>query len=88
MAVEIPEAAIEALLSKLVNPNSSLSEKYRVLFSLRNLSGSASHGALLQGRLQLIDTHRLCTPAQDCLSYLAAAQQSHGTHAFFGHVQV
>ncbi len=50
MAVEDSEVAVQALLSRLKNPATSLSEKYRILFSLRNLPGSTSHNALLEGK--------------------------------------
>ena len=42
-------AAIDALRQKLVDSKSTLPQKYRVLFSLRNLTDSESHKALMQG---------------------------------------
>lgn len=34
---------------KLTDPTTSLPHKYRVLFSLRNISGSDAHKAMLEG---------------------------------------
>lgn len=48
---EADAAVIEALKGKLLDPNTSLPEKYRVLFSLRNIKGSDAHDALLTGAL-------------------------------------
>lgn len=40
---------VSRLRAKLLDPNTSLPEKYRVLFSLRNLAGKEAHEALLTG---------------------------------------
>ncbi|KAG2432974.1 hypothetical protein HXX76_008702 [Chlamydomonas incerta] len=44
--VEVADEVVADLKKKLVDPNSSLPEKYRVLFSLRNVKGAAAHDAL------------------------------------------
>lgn len=46
---EADPAVIAQLESKLVAPDTSLPEKYRVLFSLRNVSGSEAQHALHKG---------------------------------------
>ena len=43
-------AVVEALRRKLGDPSTTLPQKYRVLFSLRNLQGQEAHAAMLQGR--------------------------------------
>ena len=50
--IEVPnlEGVVEELRLKLTQPGISLPEKYRVLFSLRNLKGSSAHQALVQGK--------------------------------------
>jgi len=40
---------VQALLKNLKNPATSLSQKYRILFSLRNLKGAESQAALIEG---------------------------------------
>ena len=45
------ELLVRSLLTKLRDPATTLSEKYRVLFSLRNLKGAPSHKALRQCKL-------------------------------------
>ncbi len=47
--VEVADEVVADLKKKLVDPNSSLPEKYRVLFSLRNVKGAAAHDALELG---------------------------------------
>ena len=44
---------VRSLLENLKNPATSLSQKYRILFSLRNLKGSESHAALIEGSLEI-----------------------------------
>lgn len=46
---EACDATVASLESKLLNTNTSLSDKYRILFSLRNIAGHAAHQAMLQG---------------------------------------
>lgn len=46
--VEVASAKIEELRKELVRPGANLPEKYRVLFSLRNVKGPEAHEALLQ----------------------------------------
>ncbi|KAG2501308.1 hypothetical protein HYH03_001106 [Edaphochlamys debaryana] len=45
---EVDDSVVADLRAKLVDPKTSLPEKYRVLFSLRNVKGTAAHEALLQ----------------------------------------
>lgn len=45
---------VAKLRAKLLDPNTNLPEKYRVLFSLRNLAGQEAHEALLTGVLRLV----------------------------------
>lgn len=40
---------VATLRHKLVQPETTLSQKYRVLFSLRNIPGSAAESAIVQG---------------------------------------
>lgn len=47
--VEVAPEAVEALEAKLRSPETSLPEKYRVLFSLRNIQGREAHEALSLG---------------------------------------
>ncbi|EFJ53045.1 deoxyhypusine hydroxylase [Volvox carteri f. nagariensis] len=44
--VEVDESVILDLKQKLLDPNTTLPEKYRILFSLRNVKGAAAHDAL------------------------------------------
>jgi len=43
------DTVVAALRHKLVQPDTSLSQKYRVLFSLRNIPGSAAEEAIVEG---------------------------------------
>jgi hypothetical protein len=63
------EAVIAALKSKLQNCSTSLPEKYRILFSLRNLKGPAAHDALQTGALYATE----CS----CYSSLTVAKRVH-----------
>lgn len=47
--VEAAPEVIGALEAKLTDPTSTLAQKYRVLFSLRNLAGEQAHRALEAG---------------------------------------
>ena len=40
---------VASLRRKLVHPETSLSQKYRVLFSLRNIPGAAAEQAIVEG---------------------------------------
>jgi hypothetical protein len=40
---------VESLGDKFVEPTTSLPEKYRILFSLRNIAGEKAHDAMLLG---------------------------------------
>lgn len=51
---EADPAAVAKLRNKLVDSSTTLSQKYRILFSLRNLAGSDAHEAMLLG----ISCHR------------------------------
>ena len=42
-------AVVAALRGKLGDPASTLPQKYRVLFSLRNIAGEEAHAAMLTG---------------------------------------
>jgi hypothetical protein len=46
---EADGAVIAALERKLLGDATTLPEKYRILFSLRNVKGQEAHGALLTG---------------------------------------
>lgn len=45
--VEVSDQVVHELESKLKDPSTGLPEKYRVLFSLRNVQGTAAHQALV-----------------------------------------
>jgi hypothetical protein len=47
--VEAPEDVVASLERKVVDCTASLPEKYRVLFSLRNVAGTAATKALITG---------------------------------------
>lgn len=47
----VDPAVVEALKAKLADPVTSLSAKYRILFSLRNIEGENAHDAMLIGAL-------------------------------------
>jgi len=47
--VQASPEAIHKLHAKLADPSTSLPEKYRCMFSLRNVEGSLANKALLQG---------------------------------------
>lgn len=47
---------VASLRRKLVHPETSLSQKYRVLFSLRNIPGAAAEQAIVEGH-----THSCCS---------------------------
>jgi hypothetical protein len=47
--VKVAPETVTALEAKLRSPETSLPEKYRVLFSLRNIEGPAAHEALALG---------------------------------------
>lgn len=48
-AKAVDAAIVAALQSKLVQPDTTLSQKYRVLFSLRNIPGPAAGQAIVEG---------------------------------------
>ena len=50
--VDASPAVIAALEAKLVAPDPTLAQKYRVLFSLRNDKGEAAHRALETGAVE------------------------------------
>jgi hypothetical protein len=47
--VSVDLAKVEKLEEKLTADTTSLSEKYRILFSLRNIAGHRAHSAMLLG---------------------------------------
>jgi deoxyhypusine monooxygenase len=49
--VKVSPEAVASLEAKLLSPDTPLPEKYRVLFSLRNIEGSEAHNALTIGNL-------------------------------------
>ena len=67
---------VAALRCKLLQSDTSLSRKYRILFSLRNIPGAAAEEAIVAGRSDL----ELATPVQ--------ATPRQATKAFQGLVQV
>jgi hypothetical protein len=46
---EADPVVVTKLRNKLVDSSTTLSQKYRILFSLRNLAGSDAHEAMLLG---------------------------------------
>ncbi len=55
----VDDTVVEALRLKLLSPKTSLPQKYRVLFSLRNIAGEAARQALAEGKMP--SCHRLLT---------------------------
>ena len=49
----VDDTVVEALRLKLLSPKTSLPQKYRVLFSLRNIAGEAARQALAEGEMTL-----------------------------------
>lgn len=47
--LEVDESVVLDLKQKLLDPKTTLPEKYRILFSLRNVKGAAAHDALTLG---------------------------------------
>lgn len=47
--VSVEQAKVVELEGKLTDDTTSLSEKYRILFSLRNIDGHRAHAAMLVG---------------------------------------
>lgn len=54
MTVACVEEKVSALQQQLADPRTSLSERYRILFSLRNLPGLAAHQAILKGKISAL----------------------------------
>ncbi|GAB4823292.1 hypothetical protein N2152v2_010338 [Parachlorella kessleri] len=46
---KVEPSVVEALKRKLTDPSTSLPQRYRVLFSLRNVQGAEAHAAMLEG---------------------------------------
>jgi deoxyhypusine monooxygenase len=63
--VQAAEHVVQALDSKLQAHSTSLPEKYRTLFSLRNLAGKSATDALINGaeELAVLQTCMLCMRA-------------------------
>jgi len=63
--VEVSPEAVASLEAKLRSPETSLPEKYRVLFSLRNIQGPEAHEALSLGALIAFSSvrHAIAPPA-------------------------
>lgn len=57
--VEAEPETVQKLHQKLVHEETGLPEKYRVLFSLRNVKGNLAHEALLTGMEQYEYWHSL-----------------------------
>ena len=51
MEREVPAAVVESLRAKLSDPSTRLEHKYRMLFSLRGITGPEAHAAMLDGEL-------------------------------------
>ncbi len=49
---EADPEVVAKLRTKLADSSTTLSQKYRILFSLRNLAGSDAHEAMLLGNYQ------------------------------------
>lgn len=71
------DTVIDALASKLLDADSSLPLKYRVLFSLRNLPGEQARAVLAEGEsfAAFAGRRNACLP---CIA--AAADAEHGPH--------
>jgi len=61
------DAVVAGLRRKLVHPHTSLSQKYRVLFSLRNTPGSAAEAAIVEGKRAR--TLSSCLPCTQTLTH-------------------
>ena len=48
---QVEPEVVQALRRKLADPSTTLPQKYRVLFSLRNIAGEEAHGAMLVGAM-------------------------------------
>lgn len=48
----VDPSVVEKLEQALVQQSTPLSDKYRILFSLRNISGDEAHRAMLKGMVE------------------------------------
>lgn len=48
---EVSDDVVKSLETRLKDTSTSLSDKYRILFSLRNIKGESAHKAMLTGAL-------------------------------------
>lgn len=67
--VHVSPEAIQSLEAKLKAPETLLPEKYRVLFSLRNIEGREAHEALALGEwhsMRCVALHTVAKPPQRC----------------------
>ena len=53
---EADPEVVAKLRTKLADSSTTLSQKYRILFSLRNLAGSDAHDAMLLGNSRHLHT--------------------------------
>jgi len=56
----VDPVVLAGLRAKLGDPNTALSAKYRILFSLRNIEGSEAHESILLGTLLSLGTETTC----------------------------
>jgi hypothetical protein len=61
LMVEAEPATIASLKSKLVDAATPLPDRYRAMFSLRNVAGQEAHEALVAGELELLPTLAVST---------------------------
>lgn len=72
---EVDPAVVRSLRQKLADPAVSLQQKYRVLFSLRNIAGSEAHEAMLLGEWAAART-RSAWPAAHQAAHAASPRLS------------
>ena len=58
-ATQADAKTVAVLRQKLTRPNTTLSQKYRILFSLRNIAGPDAEEAMLQGTTNKCQTAAL-----------------------------
>lgn len=60
---------VAVLRQKLTQPNTTLSQKYRILFSLRNIAGPDAEEAMLQGATQHRQQRFLSSLSELCATH-------------------
>ncbi len=64
--IDVQPEVVRALESKLKDANTTLAEKYRVMFSLRNIRGETAHAALATGASLPLLFELSCHHAASC----------------------